>query len=511
MADWTAGYVTDIDYTHGYFVDMNPVSARLALLRCGYRLPRIATACELGFGQGLSTLIHAAGSDVRWYGNDFNPSQVAFASELADAAGCPCSFSDDSFEQYLARVDLPNFDFIALHGVWSWISKKNRKLLTKFIKNKLNPGGLLYVSYNTMPGWSTFAPVRHLLKEHENIIGSSGESISDRITNAMAFADHMFSVNPMFSRANPGAVKKLESIKDEEKSYLAHEYFNEDWEPVFFSSMVKALSPAKMLFACSSALQDHIDSLNLTEEQRSFLSKLPNENFQQTVRDFLTNQNFRREYWLKGANKLSSSEQTAEFRSQRFVLVCDPKDVTLEIKGNIGTTTLKEDIYHPILEAFDKNPLQAVSELELSLTSKNINFSQLAQAITVLCAKAAILPVQLENAVESSMQSAHALNSTLIKKAEHRGEINYLASPVTGGGFRVGRAEQLFINSLRKKNKTAKEHALFTWNCFKNTGTVLTKEGEPLLTDEENLLEIEKSAIDFLNVKFPIYKRLMIF
>ena len=40
---------------------------------------------------------------------------------------------DDSFEQLLARDDLPAFDSISLHGVWSWVSRDNHRLITKFL------------------------------------------------------------------------------------------------------------------------------------------------------------------------------------------------------------------------------------------------------------------------------------------------------------------------------------------------------------------------------------------
>ena len=33
--DWTAGYVAEIGYTHGYYPELNPLQARLALLDAG--------------------------------------------------------------------------------------------------------------------------------------------------------------------------------------------------------------------------------------------------------------------------------------------------------------------------------------------------------------------------------------------------------------------------------------------------------------------------------------------
>jgi hypothetical protein len=43
-----------------------------------------------------------------------------------DAAGVDAVVSDQSFEEFFARDDLPQFAFVGLHGVWSWVSAANR-------------------------------------------------------------------------------------------------------------------------------------------------------------------------------------------------------------------------------------------------------------------------------------------------------------------------------------------------------------------------------------------------
>lgn len=60
MTDWTDGYVAEVGYTHGYYAELGTKRVEMALLNAGLSPPKIQTACELGFGQGLSTNIHAA-------------------------------------------------------------------------------------------------------------------------------------------------------------------------------------------------------------------------------------------------------------------------------------------------------------------------------------------------------------------------------------------------------------------------------------------------------------------
>ena len=108
MSDWTAGYVADIGYTYGYYPELNPARIALPLFASGWAPPAsMQTACELGFGQGLSINVHAAASDTQWYGTDFNPSQASFSQEMARATGGGnCHVFDQAFAEFCQRSDL---------------------------------------------------------------------------------------------------------------------------------------------------------------------------------------------------------------------------------------------------------------------------------------------------------------------------------------------------------------------------------------------------------------------
>jgi hypothetical protein len=177
MHDWTSGYIADLAYTFGYYPELNPLRMRLAFLHAGLTMPRVETACELGYGQGVSVNVHATATLAQWWGTDFNPTQASFAQELASVSTSEARLYDEAFAEFCARTDLPDFDFIGLHGIWSWISEQNRSTIVDFLRRKLKVGGALYISYNTMPGWAAFAPMRHLLTEHAEVMAAPGRGI----------------------------------------------------------------------------------------------------------------------------------------------------------------------------------------------------------------------------------------------------------------------------------------------------------------------------------------------
>ena len=249
MSDWTAGYVADIAYTYGYYQELNPLRIQLAFLNAGLVAPEVGVACELGFGQGLSVNVHAAASVTTWWGTDFNPAQAAFAQELAQVSGAGAQVFDQAFADFAQRPDLPDFDYIGLHGIWSWISDENRQVIVDFIRRKLKVGGVLYISYNTLPGWAAFAPMRHLMTEHAEVLGAEGRGIVSRIDGALDFAEKLWETEPRFAQANPLMGERIKTLKTQNRHYLAHEYFNRDWHPMHFATMAQWLEPAKVSYA----------------------------------------------------------------------------------------------------------------------------------------------------------------------------------------------------------------------------------------------------------------------
>lgn len=510
MADWTSGYIADIAYTHGYFPELNPLRMTLPFLNVGLVPPQCGTACELGFGQGVSANIHAAASVTTWYGTDFNPSQASYAQELARASGAHPQLRDQAFEEFCNRADLPDFDYIGLHGIWSWINDENRAVIVDFIRRKLKVGGVVYVSYNTMPGWAAFAPMRHLITEHAKVIGSEGSGIISRIDGAIHFAEKLLETNPAYVQANPQVSERVKLIKSQNRHYLAHEFFNRDWHPMHFATMATWLSPAKLTYACSANYIDHIPAANLTTDQQAFLLQIPDTMMRQTVRDFMVNQQFRKDYWVKGPRTLSALDRSEELRNVKVVLLSQLSDVSLKVKGAIGEVGMSESIYSPILALLGDFKPHSLGSLESALVGANITLAQIVEACILLCGTGYIDLVQSEAAGAKVRKGTDKLNAHLIKSARSNADTPTLSSPVTGGGISVGRFQQLFLLGINQGRKTSIDLAAYVWQILAAQGQQLIKDGKALDTPEANLAELTQQADAFVAKQLPILKALQV-
>ncbi len=510
MSDWTSGYVADIGYTYGYYTELNPQRIKLAFLNQGLVFPEVGTACELGFGQGLSVNCHAAASVTQWHGTDFNPAQAGFAKELVAASGAGAQLHDEAFADFANRADLPEFDYIGLHGIWSWISDDNRQVIVDFVRRKLKVGGVLYISYNTQPGWAAFAPMRHLMTKHAEVMGSAGNGIVSRIDGALDFAEKLLAANPIFSRANPLVPDRLKKMKEGNRHYLAHEYFNRDWHPMHFATMAEWLDGAKVQYACSANYLDHIDAINLTADQQALLAEIPDPMFRESTRDFMVNQQFRRDYWVKGARELNALEQAEAMRAQKVMLITHRPDVSLKVTGALGEADMTEAVYAPILDLLADHKPKTLGQIEQAVSGKGIAFSQICQATLVLIGAEHLALVQDDSVIAKVKKHTQKLNTHLCQKARGSNEIAYLVSPVSGGGIVVNRFQQLFVISIHQGKKQPAEWAQYAWQVIEAQGQKLLKDGQTLEDIDANVAELTAQAVHFAETRLPILKALQI-
>jgi len=447
MSDRSAGYVTDMGYTFGYHAALNPVATRLAFLRAGLEPPRIATACELGFGQGVSLAVHAAASPVHWWGNDLLPEHVRFARSLDTASGAGSVLVEATFEEFAQRTpDLPQFDFIGLHGVLSWISAGNRACIAALIRDQLAPGGVVYAGYNALPGWADMVPLRRLMVEHAARAGTGTASTVSRIDAALAFAARLLDAHPLAIRSTPGVAGRFERLRGADRRYLAHEYFNRDWDPLYFADVAGLFDSAGLRYACPAQLRDHLDALNLTDGQRRLLGEIADPGFRETVRDFVTNAPVRRDYWVRDARPMESDALHEAWRETRVVLAVPREDVAERVTGPLGELRLADAVHRSVLDALGDHRPRTIAEMQPA--TAGFPFEELAAAVFELAATGHVALAQDDATIGHCAPRTGRLNARLLAHAASSDDIAVLASPVTGGGVTVEWLEQLFLAAM---------------------------------------------------------------
>jgi predicted O-methyltransferase YrrM len=512
LANWTSGYIDELAYTHGFYRQLTPSIMSFAALASGRKFDLPAsplTYCELGCGQGFSAnLLAAANPQIRFHAMDFNPAHIVNARSLAaEAKLTNVQFYENSFADFLTCPGLPdNFDFIVLHGVLTWVSAENRKHIVDFISAKLKPGGLVYVSYNAMPGWAVTLPLRRLLVDRA---GRTSGPLAPRIDDALNLVTSLAEAQSDFFKHHVAAGARLKSMTSMARNYLAHEYFNRDWTPFYFEDVADELAEAKLSFLGSLNFLDHFDDISLSEQQRELLDSETDPIRREGLRDFVVNQLFRTDLFGKGTMPHTERSAAGVWLEARFMLSTSAEQVPSAVKTRLGEIDLTVKLYTSLITAFAAGPM-STRELLMSNSTEGATWGQITQAITVLVGANYLQPCLPEQEQAARAESCKLFNHAVCKHAENSEDHQFLASPVTGGGLAINRADRLFMLAISKGKQTPEDWASEAWQILAPQGHRLLKDGKMLVTDEENLAELTARAQEFAHHRLPTIRNLQI-
>ena len=475
MQDWADGYVVDVGYTHGYFRELSPALLRFVALLAGVEAPRAGPFVyyELGCGNGYSTALHAAADPQgSFVGVDFNPTHIHNAQRLARDAGLDnVRFLEKSFGELQAEA-LPSADYVTVHGVWSWVGEEQRVQLLEVMRRALKPGGMVYLSYNCLPGLAQIAPLQRLLAAHGGL--GAGDRL-EKSLRARGFAERLQQAGARFFQLNPLATVRLAALGQQNPSYVVHEYFNEHWSPFFHADVVRQLDQAKLAYAGSATLLDNFDQFALTPEQAKLVAEIPDRALAETVKDYARNQAFRRDVFTRGAPRLAPPQLEDALAQTRFALLRPRASCRLKTPTPAGEVTLQEEAYAPVLDALARAP-QTYAELARAPECARLDRARLRQAVFGMAALGNVAPALAAEGEEARRERTRRFNRAVLDAPIASAADTFLASPVLGSGVAVNLIDRIFLGAAGDRD-AAVARALEAARAGRLT---LHKAGKPL-------------------------------
>lgn len=510
MSNWTAGYTTDLDYTHDFQRELTPSLLGFCATSKGvqHNLDRGELSyCELGCGYGMSAnILAAANPHIQFYAMDFNPSHISGALQLADEAQLGnLQFYEQSFDEFQSEPTLPaKFDVISLHGVYTWVSRDNQNEIINFIAKRLKPGGMVYISYNTQPGWSAATPLSRLFADK---IQSGVGPISDRIDAALDFCERLQESGAKYFTDTPSLEKRLKKMRAMSKNYLAHEYLTLGWQPIHFEDMAKDMNEAKLTFLGSANPIDHLDDLNFQPQQAAILEQESDMVRRENLRDILVNEQFRTDIFMRGVQPHTERGAVGAWFNTSLALTRPFNGDLPSINWRLGLVPLKLHHCTPILRELSNGPATVKDLLDRGAFGE-MTWGEITHLLTTLIGASHITPCLPLDGVARRQAPCHAMNKAICKRAEDSEQRHFLSSPVTGGGIQVNRFEQLFLLAIHEGRASPHEWAELAWMILAPQGQRVLKDGRHLETAEENLAELRAQAEDFAVGRLPLLKKL---
>jgi SAM-dependent methyltransferase len=454
MADWSQGYVHDLAYTDNFFAELAPAHLNYVAVLNGYQprsLDRPFTYCELGCGNGqTSTVLAAANPNGRFFACDINPTHVQTARRWVEVGQVEnLTVLEASFDQ-MVGTDLPDFDFIVLHGVYSWINPSTRRAIIDFIQRKLNPGGLVYISYNCLPGWASLAPLQRLMTE----LGSPElADTAARVKPSLEFLKQLRDLKAGYFAANPSASQFVDRIAGQPRSYVAHEYFNRNWTLFYASDVAQEMQAAKLTYVGSATLIENHRSVLMRQEAAALVAKQPTRERQELLKDFIINQRFRRDVFAKSTASLTVAEANRELERVAIGLFKPATEVAFQVKSPVGEFKFDSQLLRTVVANLADGPVTLADLPQRAGLKEQQRVDVIKAAHTLLAAGQAVIFATAERQSPLPAEARRfalptRLNQAIAAAAWDSPQRATLASPVAGTGYAMGQIERALLAAV---------------------------------------------------------------
>jgi SAM-dependent methyltransferase len=435
---WSRGYPVHEPYPPAWHGIQSPAHLRLACAMLGVAWDVDAQTplqiAEVGCGTGYTAQLLAAGNP-HWQvtGLDYNPAHIAEARSLAAAAGLTnLRFLEADIAEMDAGAldDLPEFDLITVHGMWSWVGDPVRDGLLRLIRRRLKPGGLAMVSYNALPGAAGSLGLARLVRQslHANASHEAG------LAQAGQFAKRLMAAEPahlqrsawlrMLTGEHPGA----------RPGYLLHEFSTAHWRPSFHADVASAMETARCDYAGSATLDENFPQMSLSAEQLQLWDEAPDPRARELIFDLCVQRLFRRDIFVRGLRRIPRDAAVDAL----WLGLANPKPGERVLSTQLGEARLPEAITDAAIQALSQGP-QPVSALRALEACRNVTPSELAALLVGAGCAVPLWCLPAEGADHTvALARSRSFNAVAARRLAHAGRalgMFGLASPFLGGAL----------------------------------------------------------------------------
>lgn len=291
-----AGYPTGVAYpaTHQPAIAPTHLAAAAWLVGQGHpTIDRPYRFCELGAGSGFTTnLLAAANPFAEFHAVDFNPDHAAAGERLAWAGALP-NVRHHALDFAAAREALPDCDFVALHGVWTWVGDAARRDVLAFLARRLRPGGLVFVSYTARPGMDGVAALRAA------ILGAGllaeEQPAAERVARVRDWIARLRAAAPALADQDPTLATYIDAFGAMADAMALHDFLAPDWRAEFHTAVRDAMAAIGLEWVAEADLPMNLPGAGLPAAQAGLLAEGGGE----TLKDLLLRRTFRRDVYRR--------------------------------------------------------------------------------------------------------------------------------------------------------------------------------------------------------------------
>ena len=150
---------------------------------------------------------------------------------------------------------LGTYDYIIAHGFYSWVDEETKDNFLRLCKEHLAENGILYMSYNTYPGWHKMDSIRALLKFANKDIDTLNhrEKVRYGKTVASKLGALMLEYDTVKAQQGP-FLQSLRQTLQKQDCYVGHDHLEPVNTPVYFHQCMDHMAEHGFTYLCDCDL-----------------------------------------------------------------------------------------------------------------------------------------------------------------------------------------------------------------------------------------------------------------
>jgi hypothetical protein len=427
---------------------------------------------------------------------------------LASRAGISnLTFFEMGFDEAARSPDpkLKDFDIVGIHGVYSWVKPEIRNEMHHFLRDKLLAGGLVYNSYNTLPGWASSGPVHHLAMQTARRSSRDSVGVMDQTIKTLAA---LVQNKSAFITQNPGLKGRIELMEKQDKTYLAHEFVNEGWQPLYVTEAIANFAEAKLTYIGSANLLENRLDLSVPRDLLPLVRDAPDDAMRELLKDYIVNKQFRRDLYIKGPQKIALREKRQRFNDTPFARTLMSSNVPKKFQLPIGEATPRKDSLEAIMGTLGGD-VRTGGELMEAVQKVGLSDAEAALLLMMLINTGTIAPARPDYGKVDRAPSRR-INQAVMELTLAADTHRFLASPVIGSALGATLMDRILAaDTVRLASAADGEIASAAFDRLAAAGRSFRREEEnPALSKAASIDEIAKLVKDFRDVRLPRWSAL---
>ena len=150
---------------------------------------------------------------------------------------------------------LGTYDYIIAHGFYSWVDEDTKDNFLRLCKEHLAENGILYMSYNTYPGWHKMDSVRALLEFANKDIDTLNHR--EKVRHGKTVASKLGALMLEYDTVKNQQTSFLQSLRQtlqKQDCYVGHDHLEPVNTPVYFHQCMDHMAEHGFTYLCDCDL-----------------------------------------------------------------------------------------------------------------------------------------------------------------------------------------------------------------------------------------------------------------